>query len=156
MEAIKEILSAPSKWQLAPGETRYSSDQVIDAYLKGKSDGIQQTQKLIARQLDANVNKTVEQTNLLIDHLIAAGFHPVAAYIKIEDWDHFTIMVTVPDEEWCDARFLPVFDYVFDATERASSDFYNLEIIFCGLPDEGAFNEPYVFSDGFILKLNVR
>jgi hypothetical protein len=157
MEAIKEILSAPSKWTLAPRENIYSCDQVIDAYLKGKSDGIQQTQKLIVRELDRNVGKTVEQTNLLIEHLTSKGFHPISAYIKIDDWDTFTIMITVPDEEWCDMRFLEVFDYVKDVEESAENEFYSLEIHPFGIPDEpDAFNEQLVFFDGFILKRSIR
>jgi hypothetical protein len=158
MEAIREILSSPSKWTLAPRENIYSCDQVIDAYLKGKSEGVQQAQKLIMRELDRNVRKTVEQADRLIDHLTSLEFHPFAAYIKIDEWDAFTIMVTVPDEEWCNPRFLEVFDYVKDAEEHTENDFYRLEFHFCGIPDgkPGSFNEKLVFYDGFIIKLNIR
>jgi hypothetical protein len=157
MEAIKEILSAPSKWTLAPRENIYSCDQVIDAYLKGKSDGIQQAQKLVVRELDRNVSKTIEQADLLVEHLTSNGFHPISAYIKIDDWDSFTILMPVPDEEWCDMRFLEVFNYIKDAEERASSEFYNLEIHPFGISDEpDSFNEQLVFYDGFILKRSIR
>jgi hypothetical protein len=157
MEAIKEILSNPSKWTLAPGEQVYSCDQVIDAYLKGKSEGIQQAQKLIMRQLDQNVGKTVEQTDLLIEHLASKGFHPLAAYIKIDDWDSFNVLVTVPDEEWCDIRFLEVFDYIMKEEERAENEFYTVETNFCGIPnDPDSFNEKLVFFDGFIFKRKIQ
>ena len=156
MESIREILSTSTRWELAPRETRYSCDQVIDAYLKGKSDGIQQSERLIAKQLDGNVNKTVEETNRLVAHLTSSGFHPVSAYLRIDDWDTFTLMVTVPDDECCDPRFLPMFDYVIQTESQRESDFYSLEIQFCGLPAENALNEPAVFADGFILKLNIQ
>jgi hypothetical protein len=155
METIKEILSAPSKWELAPRENLYSCDQVIDAYLKGKSDGIQQAQKLIARQLDDNLNTTVASVNQIVEHLKLQGFHPIAAYVKIENWDNFIIMVTIPDNEWCDPAFLNIFDYVFEIEETSSNDLYNLDVHFCGISDESPLNEPYVFSDGFILKLRI-
>jgi hypothetical protein len=157
MEAIREILSAPSKWTLAPRENIYSCDQVIDAYLKGKSEGIQQAQKLVMRQLDQNVGKTVEQTDRLVEHLASKGFHALTVYIKIDDWDTFTLMVTVPDEEWCDPQFLEVFNYVKEVEEHTESDFYRLEIHFCGIPDgPDAFNEQLAFYDGFVLKRNIR
>jgi hypothetical protein len=155
MEAIKEILSTPSGWTLAPRESIYSCDQVIDAYLKGKSDGIEQTQKLIMRQLDRNVGKTVEQTDRLIAHLASKGFHPLSAYIKIDGWDAFTVLVTVPDEECCDMRFLEVFDYIMDAEKRAGNEFYSLEIHPFGIPDMENLNEQSIFADGYILKLHI-
>jgi hypothetical protein len=157
METIKEIFSKPSGWTLAPRENIYSCDQVIDAYLKGKNEGIQQAQKLIMRELDQNVGKTVTQTNLLIEHLASKGFHPVAAYMKINDWYDFTVLVTIPDDEWCDPRFLAVFNYIIQATQNISDEFYSLEIHFCGIPaNPDHFNEQSVFFDGFVLKLNVK
>jgi hypothetical protein len=156
MEAIKEILSSPSKWELAPRENFYSSDQVIDAYLKGKSDGIQQTQKLIVRQLDRNVSKTIEQTDKLVEHLAKREFHPVAAYMKIDSWDAFTVIVTVPDMEWCDPKFLEIFDYVIETEKHTSNEFYNLEIQIFGIPDVDNLNEQSIFADGFVLKLNIQ
>jgi hypothetical protein len=155
MEAIKEILSSPSKWTLAPRENDYSCDQVIDAYLKGKSDGIQQTRKFVTRQLDRNVSKTVEQTYRLVEHLSGLGFHPLAAYVKIDDWDTFAILMPVPDEEWCEMRFLDVFDYVIKTEQCASGEFYSLEIQLFGIPDMQSLNEQSVFADGYILKLNI-
>jgi hypothetical protein len=155
MEAIKEILSKPSGWTLAPRENIYSCDQVIDAYLKGKSEGIQQAQKLVMRQLDQNVRKTIEQTNLLIEHLASEDFHPVAVYIKIDDWDDFTILAAVPDDEWCDMRFLEVFKYVMEVEKCVANEFYRLEIQPFGTPDAESLNEQSIFADGYVLKLNV-
>jgi ferritin len=154
MEAIKEILSAPSKWTLAP-EQAYSCDQVIDAYLKGKSEGIEQTQKLIMRQLDRNVSETVKQTDRIIKHLASKGFHPVTAYIKIDEWDAFTILVTVPDKEWCNPQFLEIFNYVIETEQHVSNEFYRLGIQLFGTPDAESINEQSIFADGFILKLNI-
>jgi hypothetical protein len=155
MEAIKEILSKPSGWTLAPHENIYSCDQVIDAYFKGKSEGMQQTQKLIMQQLDLNVGKTVEQTDRLIEHLASKGFHILAVYIKIDDWDNFTILAAVPDDEWCDPQFLDVFNYVMEVEERVSNKFYRLEIQLFGVPDTESLNEQSIFADGYILKLNI-
>jgi hypothetical protein len=155
MEAIKEILSSPSKWTIAPHESVYSCDQVIDAYLKGKSDGVQQTQKLIAKQLDDNIKKTLVQTDRLVSHILSIGFHPQAAYMRIDGWDAFTILVTLPDDEWCDERFLEVFAYVCESEEILSGDFYSLETLFCGVPSSGSLDEESVTLDGFIFKMNI-
>jgi hypothetical protein len=155
MEAIREILSSPSRWTLAPRENIYSCDQVIDAYLEGKSEGVQQTQKLIVRELERNVRKTVEQADRFIEHLASMRFHPFSAYIRIDEWDTFTILVAVPDEEWCDPRFLEVFDYIIKAEQGVSNEFYNLEIQVFGACGPESLNETSIFADGFILKLNI-
>jgi hypothetical protein len=157
MEAIKEILASPTRWELAPRENVYSCDQIIDAYLKGKSEGVRQTQKLVMQQLGRNVAKTFEQADLLIEHLASRGFHPLSAYIKIDEWDVFTVMVTVPDDEWCDPLFLDIFNYVMKAEESTEDEFYSLQIHFCGIPDEpDSFNEQSVFYDGFVLKRDIQ
>jgi hypothetical protein len=115
-----------------------------------------QTQKLIVRQLDRNVSKTIEQTNRLVEHLAVRGFHPIVAYMKIDSWDAFTVIVTVPDKEWCDPQFLEVFDYVIETEKHTSNEFYNLEIQLFGIPDIDSLNEQSIFADGFILKLNIQ
>ena len=74
MNAINEIL-APANWELtSPKDKLFSSDHVIDAYLKGKDDGLEQQQKLIIEKLVSNINKAGKNTTEILSFLKLYSF----------------------------------------------------------------------------------
>ncbi|RPA68439.1 hypothetical protein EF405_12340 [Cyclobacteriaceae bacterium YHN15] len=153
MNAINEIL-APANWELtAPKEKLFSSDHVIDAYLKGKNHGLEQQQRLILEKLISNINKAGKDTSAILSFLKKKKLNPIAAYLRINSWDDFSILIILPQDEFLDKRMLRVYDFISDLESRVGDDMYNIQVTVCDTEDK--IDENYVRSDGFAFKHKV-
>lgn len=150
MYPISEIL-APENWDFtSPKDIFFSSDHVIDAYLKGKNDGLEQGQKLILDKLIININKSGKHTSDIFKFLKSKKFNPISAYLKITSWDDFTILFVLPEREFIDKKIISIYDYISDFETKVAEDLYYLQIIICDSTDK--IDEDYIKSDGFVLK----
>lgn len=154
MNAINEIL-APANWELtSPKERLFSSDHVIDAYLKGKNDGLEQQQRLIFEKLVSNISKAGKDTSGILAYFRKKKFNPIAAYLRINSWDNFSILIILPQEEFLDKRMLSVYDYISNFENNVEEDMYHFQVSICDTEDH--IDENYVHSDGFALKHKVN
>jgi hypothetical protein len=150
MNAINEIL-APANWELtSPKDKLFSSDHVIDAYLKGKNDGLEQQQRLIIEKLVSNINKAGKDTTDILSFLKKKKLNPISAYLRINSWDDFSILVILPQEEFLDKKMLSVYDYISELENKVDEDMYHIQVSVCDTEDN--IDENYVRSDGFALK----
>lgn len=150
MNAINEIL-APANWELtSPKDKLFSSDHVIDAYLKGKNDGLEQQQRLIIEKLVSNINKAGKHTTDILSFLKKKKLNPISAYLRINSWDDFSILVILPQEEFLDKKMLSVYDYISELENKVDEDMYHIQVSVCDTEDN--IDENYVRSDGFALK----
>lgn len=150
MTGIEEIL-APANWELtAPKDKLFSSDHVIDAYLKGKNDGLEQQQKLVIEKLVVNIKKSTEHTSNVLSYLKKEKFHPLSAYLRINSWDDFTMLIVLPQKEFIDEKILKVYNYISKVENMAKEEMYNIQITICDT--ENKVDENYIRSDGFALK----
>lgn len=150
MSAINEIL-APANWELAsPKDKLFSSDYVIDAYLKGKNDGLEQQQRLIIDKLVSNINKAGKNTTDILSFLKKKKLNPISAYLRINSWDDFSILIILSKEEFLDKKMLIVYDYISELENKVDEDMYHIQVTFCDTEDN--LDENYIRSDGFSLK----
>jgi hypothetical protein len=150
MNAINDIL-APANWELtSPKDKLFSSDHVIDAYLKGKNDGLEQKQRLIIEKLVSNINKAGKDTTDILSFLKKKRLNPISAYLRINSWDDFSILVILPQEEFLDKKMLSVYDYISELENKVDEDMYHIQVSVCDTEDN--IDENYVRSDGFALK----
>jgi hypothetical protein len=150
MNAINEIL-APANWELtSPKDKLFSSDHVIDAYLKGKNDGLEQQQRLIIEKLISNINKAGKNTSNILSFLRKKKLNPISAYLRINSWDDFSILITLPQVEFLDKKMLNVYDYISELESKVDENMYHIQVSVCDTEDN--IDENYVRSDGFALK----
>jgi hypothetical protein len=150
MNAVNEIL-APANWELtSPKDKLFSSDHVIDAYFKGKNDGLEQQQRLIIEKLVSNINKAGKHTTDILFFLKKKKLNPISAYLRINSWDDFSILVILPQEEFLDKKMLNVYDYISELENKVDEDMYHIQVSVCDTEDN--IDENYVRSDGFALK----
>jgi hypothetical protein len=153
MNAINEIL-APANWELtSPKDKLFSSDHVIDAYLKGKNDGLEQQQRLIIEKLVSNINKAGKNTTDILSFLKKKKLSPISAYLRINSWDDFSILVILPQKEFLDKKMLSVYDYISELENKVDEDMYHIQVSVCDTEDN--IDENYVRSDGFALKYKI-
>lgn len=150
MSKLQEIV-CPANWELtSPKQKLFSGDQVLDAYLQGKNKGLEQAQKLILEKLNDNIIKSGNHTSELLFYLNKSGFNPQAAYLKINSWDDFTVLIILPEKEFVDEKIDKVYDYFTDFEGMISEKLYHIHISICDNVD--GLDESYIHSDGFVLK----
>lgn len=150
MRKLKEKIR-PANWELtSPKEKLFSSDQVIDAYLRGKNEGLEQAQKLILEKLNDNIVKSGKHASELLVYMKKRGFNPQAAFLKINSWDDFTVLIILPENEFVDEKIDGVYDYFTEFETLISEKLYHMHISICDTVDE--LDESYIHADGFVLK----
>lgn len=150
MATLQKIL-APANWEFtSPTERLYTSDHVIDAYLTGKNEALEQTEKLIIDKLKTNINNSGSYTNEILEHLRKQKFNPIGAYLKINSWDDFSILLILPENEFLSDKIFSVYDYLTSLEDKVSSEFYKLNVSI--YDTDGEVDDSCIKADGFNLK----
>ncbi len=150
MATVQKIL-APANWEFtSPSERLYTSDHVIDAYLTGKKEALEQTEKLIIEKLKTNINNSGSHTNEILKHLKKQKFNPIGAYLKINSWDDFSILLILPENEFLSDKIYSVYNYLTELEDKVSSEFYKLNVSICDT--DGEVDDNCIKADGFNLK----
>jgi hypothetical protein len=127
------------------------NNQLIEAYMNGKKEGMEQHQKLIFKKLEENIEKSGFITFELINMLKGRRFNPIDAYLRVNSWDKFDIMITVSEEDYLKEEFFFLFDVVSNVEKRYKVELFGIFISFCSINKH--FDEQSVSSDGYSLKL---
>ena len=130
------------------------SNQMIEAYRTGLKDGLEQQQKLVFSKLKENIEKSGSLTMQLIETIKESGFTTLDAYLRVNSWDDFEIMVTVPECDYLKDEFLEMYDVVSKIENENKNELYDVFISFCSTNEH--FDESVVSSDGYSLKLDLR
>lgn len=150
MATVEKIL-APANWEFtSPTERLYTSDHVIDAYLTGKKEALEQTERLIFDKLKSNINNSGSHTNEILKYLKKEKFNPIGAYLKINSWDDFSILLILPENEFLSDNIYSVYDYLTKLEDKVSSEFYKLNVSICDT--DGEVDDSCIKADGFNLK----
>jgi hypothetical protein len=140
----------PKNWEFTVTKDKYfTCDDVLEAYLHGKKAGLEDFKKLLLINLSDNINKTGNYTSDIIKHIRKEGFKPESTYLKIETWNFFKILITLPEKEYLSKKFLQIYNFISKFEEKVNGELYRLEISFV---ETTGLDESFVQSDGFILK----
>jgi hypothetical protein len=150
MATLQNIL-APANWEFtSPMERLYTSDHVIDAYLTGKNETLEQTEKLIIDKLKNNINSAGSHTNEILKYLKKQKFNPIGTYLKINSWDHFSVLLILPESEFLSDKIYAVYDYFTQLEDKVSSEFYKLNVSI--FDTDGDIDDNSIKADGYNLK----
>jgi tRNA splicing endonuclease len=152
METI-EMKSTTKSWIPTSRDDSFNN-QLIEAYMTGKKEGIEQQQKLVNAKVVENINKTGCITQYLMDTLRENQFHPVDAYLRVQSLAQFDVMITVPEDEYLQTEFLEMMDVISEIENKSKEELYEVFISFCSINE--CFDERLVVSDAYSLKLMKR
>ncbi|MCX2478891.1 hypothetical protein OQY15_07295 [Pedobacter sp. MC2016-15] len=153
MSTITTSTNFSEKWKVETSQQKlFTGDQVIDAYLTGKREGLQIAQKVFLDQLKNNLDKSGEKVTDLLHHLNARDIHNNEAFLKINSWNYLTILISVKEEDFFKESFLPVYDFVEELEEDLNTDTCTVNFSFVDYQEE--INDYVLHCDGFVLKLN--
>lgn len=149
---VIDVILKPESWELTPDKDKlFSSDQVVDAYMKGRKEGLRQSQKLIVDKLISNINKAGEHARKAIDFLTKNKIEYNGAYLKVDSWDDLSVMIVLPEREFLSDKMLKVYDHISVLEDTVSEDLYNLQFEICDT--SGQIDEDCLNSDGYVFKL---
>jgi uncharacterized FlaG/YvyC family protein len=144
------IKNSENNWVVTVTKDKfYTCDEVIDAYIQGKKEGLEQIQKVALEKMIENIKKSGEFTTELLNFFHKEKFNPVSAYLKIISWNLYNVLITIPEEEYLSDRFLSIYEYISQFEEKNKNDFYKLEIT---ITDTNNLNNKNIISDGYIFK----
>ena len=131
-----------------PGEEHYSSNQVIAAFNAGVSKGVDNASKLIQEQFQRNLEVAATATKKLVEKMGTLNLRPTSARLRVESWDFFEILVTLPEKDWLSDAAMEMLDYSATVEQEAESELFHLVLHFCGVGE--VFNQNLVEADGYV------
>lgn len=153
-KTVTKGVSQSENWKVAPDHSRhFSENQVIDAYLKGKDDGREQTQKALINLFNVNINKAGHHTGLVANHLLKHGFTFHSAALKAVSFDEFQVIITVKEEDILSDSFLKVYDFTAKLEHESKEELYHISFVFT---HNKSINVDLLKSDGFIFEFKKK
>ncbi|HEY8930132.1 MAG TPA: hypothetical protein VIM55_13115 [Mucilaginibacter sp.] len=130
----------------------FEGDAVIEAYFKGKADGISQTEKLSLKQFSDNFNFAKENIIRVLNELEKNEFDPLAAYLKVKSVFSFKVIIVVKEEDFIKQSFLSNYEFLTNFEQEIQTDFFTLKFSFLdGIPDD---LDEALMSDGYQIKFS--
>jgi len=148
--ATKQI---SEEWDFeARKQSVFTGDHVIDAYLQGKKDGLESYQKALLNNLKQNVSECGKHTSQLLTHLKDKNFNDTSAFLKINQWDSFSVLVSIKENDFLNPAFLQVYDYLTELEDNICSDSDTLKVGFSFVDYNEHVNDQNIIADGYVLK----
>ena len=149
-EQVFEIVDRDG-WKATPDkDLLFSSDHVIEAYLKGKDDGQRTETSLATDQISKNLQKSAELTAGIFEKLRSLNFSPQDAFLKIASQKFYEILITLPENEFLSDKILDVYNFLGELQQENASNYYNIDVTLCPISEE--LNISCLTADGFILR----
>ncbi|MGJ4787354.1 hypothetical protein [Leptospira koniambonensis] len=155
MKTLEEIIKS-NHWEIAvPKESDllYTSDHVINAYLQGKAEALEQNQRLQFAKLQENIAKSAELAGEVIVYAKSVNINPTAAFLKIDSWEDFVLLLTIPETEFLSQNILKVYDFTSSKEAEFNNKLYSIEIVLANMNEH--FDNECLVSDGYLLKYSV-
>ena len=143
-----------SNWKLRPEKEYYTYDDLIDAYLKGKEEQKNQTQKVLIEKLERNVKEAKRIVEKITDEIISKGFKPFKSYLRIKDIFKFDAIFDISLQDFTSDSFEEIYTYSRKIKKEVSNDTFNINFTF--MPHTEDLNEKRIVCDGFILVYEKR
>ncbi|QMU64702.1 MAG: hypothetical protein GKR88_10670 [Flavobacteriaceae bacterium] len=147
----------PNFWEVSVDKkTIFTNDDIIDAYLKSKEDSIKEKKQLFVDKLNENIEKSTNFTDSMFTFLRKNNFNPISAHLKINTYNDFVILVTLPEDEFISEDFLVSYNFAATIEEQVLNDkYYNVMFMFSDREEE-TFNKSLLASDGFFLDYKIN
>jgi hypothetical protein len=140
--------------KVAPQTSEYfSGDEVIDAYYKGKDDGIAQSQKALIELFKGNIVKAGANTRTVVEFLNTNGFKFHAASLKAISFDELQVIITVDEKDILNDEFLKVYDFTAHLEAEVRQDLYFITFVFAHSQN---LNSELLKSDGFVFEYKTK
>ena len=110
-----------------------------------------QTSKLLKKQLQDNFSKAAKDTSKVVEFLKAKGIESISAHLKICSLYDLSVLITISEFDFLRDVFSEVYNFTNHIEQIEKSDLYSISFSFVNRSYQ--FNTELLRSDGFILSL---
>ncbi|MDR0305657.1 MAG: hypothetical protein LBI42_02345 [Chitinispirillales bacterium] len=146
----------PTDWSLRPQtgsgeEKHYSSDELIDAYFRGKRDQAEENKKILMRAFSDNIKKakTVCEEFFLALEQNGVGCEFVA--LRTKSISQFDAIFTVAKDKFISPDFDVVYQMALEKEKEITAK-NTFSFYFSFMPLTESLNERQMLVDGYIMK----
>lgn len=128
----------------------YTSDNVIEAYLKGKQDGKDEMTKILTRQFNDNLKIATDTSERLFQEAAKKKIGFKSIHLKADGITKFSAIFVTKMEDFVNDKFRDIFVTARNIKNDVESDSFYITFTF--MPDSEHVNEKCIASDGYFLK----
>ena len=147
-EATNENFSLPLHWEKV--EHSYTSDNVIDAYFKGREDERDIQKKIISIKFRSNMDIAATLAEELYKKAASHGIELKNIHLKADSTTKFEALFIADENDYVSDKFREIFIIARDLKNKAESDSFYISFSF--VPNSAHLNEECIIADGFIFK----
>jgi len=138
-------------WNVA--KDSFTGDELIEAYFKGCSEGVDQFKRVLLKKLNENLMMAQSLGSKFISNLNNDNIICTSAHLKYLDIERYKIIFVINRDFYFDfEKMTPIYEMaeIFETT-NSKDDFY-IEVSF--VPGIKTLNNHRLISDGFIFHYN--
>jgi hypothetical protein len=145
-----KIVHSPS-WEV--NRDLFSGDELIEAYLQGCKEGVDQFKKVLLKKLSENLFQAQQLGNAFIHRLNKDGEICIGAHLKYMDIERYKIIFVINADIYYSFELMdPLYELAFSFEAENNSNDFSIEIAF--MPQSEHLNNDRLVSDGFIFEYN--
>lgn len=149
---LQEIVDRDG-WKSTPYKDHgYSSDDLIDAYLKGKDEGISLPKKILAEKVSENLKKSADVTQQALTALSQSGLNVEAPFLRIASLKYYEVLFPIHEDQFLDDKILDMYGLFAGLQANFESEFYSVDLSFC--PFRKKLNTECLAADGYVFKFS--
>jgi hypothetical protein len=158
MEAVSNKLE--DYWRIKPireekGKETFSSDDLIDAYLKGRKDAVDSEKQMRFEKLETNLDKAKNLSEKIYEMIKEDGFKCNRVKLKIKDIYNFSSIFLINENDYLNDRFLNIYKKSIRLKKEVNSDkTFDFTTIFAPINDEVEINN--MLADGYIFSYELH
>lgn len=146
--------NASTVWIRTVPSKSFTDDDVVQAWEKGKQDGVSELIGLAVDQLEKNMKAAFAHTKEVINIMTQFGIEAVGARLRLDTWNRLKVIILVPASSMDSGNIYKLYDEISAIESREQSDRYC--ITFSLLADGETLNKSRLVSDGYIREFNAE
>ncbi len=142
-------------WELQPTSEKgekvsFSADVVINAYLQGKRDQHDDTERVLEEKLNENLGKAMEISSKFFNTLKSKEIKCRLVLLKPKKITEFESIFIVDKRDYISPQFEDVYRLAISEKTKINSDTFHFSYIF--IPYSESLNREQLLSDGYVLE----
>lgn len=130
------------------GKELFNADEVLDAYLTGKQDGINELNNNAIEWIKRNLSDCMKFLNELFEDINKRGIAFDGIFYNPPSPYSITLIVTVSEDDFLKDDFNDLYSFIHQLEENYNTD--TLEICLSFIAKNEFYDEESIIEDGFI------
>ncbi len=135
-------------WTTQISEGGFTSDDLINAYIKGVEDHAKKAKKNLEKRFANNLTNAQNLSADFIESMIEKGFDIKYAQLKFVTIESFKIILFISKKLYLSDKILELYNNLSSSFARINSEKFHMS--FNIMPDDKKLNRERILSDGYI------